>query len=407
MTPLLPVDDALARVLASLEGYRRPVVSLGLLPALGHVLAEDVISPIAVPGEDNSAMDGYALRAADAAGALRVSQRIPAGTIGSELAPGTAARIFTGAAIPPGADAVVMQENCEASGGVVTISGSVRAGQNIRPRGQDIAVADVVLQAGRVLRPQDLGLLASVGASHVRVFKPLKVAILSTGDELLDPADVAADNVLQAGQLYNSNRYTLAGLLASLNMEVVDGGIIPDDPEATAQALLGAARRADCVISSGGVSVGEEDHVKNQVEKLGRLDLWKLAIKPGKPLAFGSIGNTPFFGLPGNPTSVFVTFCLVARPYLLKMQGINEPASPKIKAVAGFSTGKPGGRQEYRRVTLRNTGRGLEATDFGNQSSGVLSSVSHSNALAVIPPGEVIAEGDTVEVILLDQLTRS
>lgn len=407
MTPLLPVDDALARVLASLEGYRRPVVSLGLLPALGHVLAEDVISPIAVPGEDNSAMDGYALRAADAAGALRVSQRIPAGTIGSELAPGTAARIFTGAAIPPGADAVVMQENCEASGGVVTISGSVRAGQNIRPRGQDIAVADVVLQAGRVLRPQDLGLLASVGASHVRVFKPLKVAILSTGDELLDPADVAADNVLRAGQLYNSNRYTLAGLLASLNMEVVDGGIIPDDPEATAQALLGAARRADCVISSGGVSVGEEDHVKNQVEKLGRLDLWKLAIKPGKPLAFGSIGNTPFFGLPGNPTSVFVTFCLVARPYLLKMQGINEPASPKIKAVAGFSTGKPGGRQEYRRVTLRNTGRGLEATDFGNQSSGVLSSVSHSNALAVIPPGEVIAEGDTVEVILLDQLTRS
>jgi molybdopterin molybdotransferase len=389
LTPLLPVDDALARVLASLEGYRRPVVSLGLLPALGHVLAEDVISPIAVPGEDNSAMDGYALRAADAAGALRVSQRIPAGTIGSELAPGTAARIFTGAAIPPGADAVVMQENCEASGGVVTISGSVRAGQNIRPRGQDIAVADVVLQAGRVLRPQDLGLLASVGASHVRVFKPLKVAILSTGDELLDPADVAADNVLQAGQLYNSNRYTLAGLLASLNMEVVDGGIIPDDPEATAQALLGAARRADCVISSGGVSVGEEDHVKNQVEKLGRLDLWKLAIKPGKPLAFGSIGNTPFFGLPGNPTSVFVTFCLVARPYLLKMQGINEPASPKIKAVAGFSTGKPGGRQEYRRVTLRNTGRGLEATDFGNQSSGVLSSVSHSNALAVIPPGEV------------------
>jgi molybdopterin molybdotransferase len=189
-------------------------------------------------------------------------------------------------------------------------------------------------------------------------------------------------------------------------MEVVDGGIIPDDPEATAQALQAAARNADCVISSGGVSVGEEDHVKNQVEKLGRLDLWKLAIKPGKPLAFGSIGNTPFFGLPGNPTSVFVTFCLVARPYLLKMQGFNEPDLPKIKAVAGFSTGKPGGRQEYRRVTLRNTERGLEATDFGNQSSGVLSSVSHSNALAVIPPGEVIAEGEGLEVILLDHLTR-
>ena len=405
--PLMPVDDALARVLASLEGYRQPIVSLDLLPALGRVLAEDVISPIAVPGEDNSAMDGYALRAADATGTLAVSQRIPAGTIGSELAAGTAARIFTGAAIPPGADAVVMQENCEASGGSVTISGSVSAGQNIRPRGQDITVGDIVLHAGRVLRPQDLGLLASTGASQVRVFKPLKVAILSTGDELVDPADVAPDNVLRAGQLYNSNRYTLAGLLASLNMEVVDGGIIPDDPEATAQALQAAAGRADCVISSGGVSVGEEDHVKNQVEKLGRLDLWKLAIKPGKPLAFGSIGNTPFFGLPGNPTSVFVTFCLVARPYLLKMQGVNEPGLPKIKAVAGFSTGKPGGRQEYRRVTLRNTGRGLEATDFGNQSSGVLSSVSHSNALAVIPPGEAIAEGGGVEVILLDHLTRS
>ena len=407
MTPLLPVDDALVRVLASLEGHRQPVVSLGLLPALDHVLAEDIISPIAVPREDNSAMDGYALRVADAAVALPVSQRIPAGTIGSQLAPGTAARIFTGAAIPPGADAVVMQENCEATEGSVTISGSVSVGQNIRPRGQDINMGDVVLQAGRVLRPQDLGLLASVGASQVRVYKPLRVAILSTGDELVDPADVATDNVLQAGQLYNSNRYTLAGLLTSLNMDVVDGGIIPDDPDATALALQAAARGADCVISSGGVSVGEEDHVKNQVEKLGRLDLWKLAIKPGKPLAFGSIGDTPFFGLPGNPTSVFVTFCLVARPYLLKMQGINEPCSPTIKAVARFSTNKPGGRQEYRRVTVCSTERGLEAMDFGNQSSGVLSSVSHSNALAVIPPGEVISEGGEVEVILLDHLTRS
>jgi molybdopterin molybdotransferase len=406
LIPLLPVEAALDRVLASLKTRKRPVVTLDLMAALGSVLAENVVSPIAVPGEDNSAMDGYALRAADAGERLRVSQRIPAGTVGAELALGTAARIFTGAAIPAGADAVVMQENCEAREGSVTVSGPVSVGQNIRPRGQDIDAGDITLRMGRRLRPQDLGMLASVGASKVKVYTSLKVAILSTGDELVDPAKVASDHVLQAGQLYNSNRYTLAGLLASLNIEVVDGGIIPDDPEATACALQAAAEGADCIISSGGVSVGEEDHVKDQVEKLGQLDLWKLAIKPGKPLAFGSISNTPFFGLPGNPTSVFVTFCLVVRPYLLKMQGFDEPEPLRLVAVAGFSTDRPGGRQEYRRVTLGNTERGLEATDYRNQSSGVLSSVSHSNALAVIPPGEVIREGGLVEVILLDHLTR-
>ncbi|MBE9539087.1 MAG: molybdopterin molybdotransferase MoeA [Proteobacteria bacterium] len=397
----MPVEAALAQVLANVRGDVRVEIQVDLINALACVLAVDIISPLAVPGDDNSAMDGYALRAADATGPLPVSQRIPAGTVGAPLQPGTAARIFTGASIPEGADAVVMQENCTVENGSVTVSGSVKVGQNIRPRGQDIAQGQVVLSAGRRLRPQDLGLLASIGAAQVTVFRPLKVAILSTGDELVDPA---SGTHLQPGQLYNSNRYTLAGLLSSLNMEVVDAGIIPDDPEATALALQGAADSADCVISSGGVSVGEEDHVKNQVEKLGSLNLWKLAIKPGKPLAFGAIGNTPFFGLPGNPTSVYVTFCLVARPFLLKMQGLDEPEAVKLMAVAAFNSGKPGGRQEYRRVTVgNNAAGGLETMDYGNQSSGVLSSVSHSNALAVIPPGSVINEGDLVEVILLDQ----
>ena len=403
MTPLLPVEGALQRVLGSIGGSR-PVTEVELIAALGRVLARDIISPIAVPGEDNSAMDGYALRAQDAATPLPVSQRIPAGTIGSALQPVSAARIFTGAAIPEGADAVVMQENCTFADGVVRIEGPVVVGQNVRPRGQDLNEGEVVLRAGRVLKPQDMGLLASIGTRKVPVYQRLKVAILSTGDELVDPSEAGANKQLPPGQLYNSNRYTLSGLLTSMGLEVIDGGIIPDNPEETAQALREAATKADCVISSGGVSVGEEDHVKTQVEKLGKLDLWKLAIKPGKPLAFGSIGGTPFFGLPGNPTSVFVTFCLIARPYLLKLQGVEEPEPVKLTACAKFCSGKPGVRQEYRRVTVVEGEAGLLASDFGNQSSGVLSSVSHSNAFAVIPPGEVISEGDRVEVILLDHL---
>jgi molybdopterin molybdotransferase len=396
----LPVEEALTRVLAQVPVNARPVVELDLMEALGAVLAEDLVSPMAVPREDNSAMDGYALRAQDAPGPLPISQRITAGTVGAPLQLGTAARIFTGAVIPQGADTVVMQENCQELDGCVTISGAVDAGQNIRRAGQDIVSGSVVLKAGRRLRPQDLGLLASIGTARVSVYRPLKVAILSTGDELVDPASAAT---LQPGQLFNSNRYTLAGLLKHLNMEVIDAGIIPDDPEATGRALQAAAAMADCVISSGGVSVGEEDHVKRQVEKLGRLDLWKLAIKPGKPLAFGSIDGTPFFGLPGNPTSVFVTFCLVARPFLLKLQGLVEGEAVTIMAVAAFTCDRPGSRQEYRRVTVRNTAAGLEAKDYGNQSSGVLSSVSHSNAFAIIPPGTVVKKGDLVELMLLDQ----
>jgi len=399
---LTPLAEALERILAE-EFSAPPIETCRLLDAQGRVLAETVLSPVAVPFDDNSAMDGYALRAADSDLELRVTQRIAAGSCGERVAPGTAARIFTGAPMPAGADAVVMQENCELEGDRLRLLQPVRSGENVRARGQDIAEGDVVLPAGRRLRGEDLGVLASIGMAEVPVRRRLKVAILSTGDELVEPAP---DAKLSPGQIFNSNRYTLHGLLTELGAEVLDYGLVADSPEATATVLAEAAAAADLVVSSGGVSVGEEDHVKNQVEKLGALHLWKLQIKPGKPLAYGRIGDTPFFGLPGNPAAVFVTFCMLVRPWLQQRQGMIATPPLSLQARADFERPRPGGRQEYLRAKACMRDGELWATLHSNQSSGVLSSVSWANALVVIPPATTVTAGDSVELLLLDQLNR-
>ena len=402
MPGLTPLTEALELVLTGVAPIDEKE-ECTLVDSLGRVLAENAVSAVAVPNDDNSAMDGYALRSAECGQVLEVSQRIPAGATGSELIPGTAARIFTGAPVPPGADAVVMQENCERDGDELRVLKPVDSGENIRPRGQDIQPGDSVLPAGRRLQGEDLGVLASIGLARVPVVRRLVVAVLSTGDELVEPGTAEE---LSHGQIFNSNRFTLQGLLAGLGMEVRDFGVVPDDPEATAQVLREAAAAADCVISTGGVSVGEEDHVRNQVEALGQLQLWKLRIKPGKPLAFGHVLETPFFGLPGNPAAVYVTFSLVVRPWLLARQGA-EPSPPLgIVALADFEQARAGSREEYLRCRVESRDGELRAALHPNQSSGVLSSISWANALAVVPPGVTVARGDMVTVYLLDQLNR-
>nr|VFJ43811.1 MAG: molybdopterin molybdotransferase [Candidatus Kentron sp. DK] len=395
---MFDVDEARAFLLER----ARPITEterVDTIHGLGRVLAEDVASPIDVPGYDNSAMDGYALRSEDLATGerqLTVSGRIPAGESaeGIELLPGQAARIFTGAPIPNGADAVVMQEHCRQDGDRLLIEKLVSRGANIRPRGNDIRAGTPVLSAGARLTPWALGLIASVGRSSVTVFRRPRVALLSSGDELVQPGAP-----LRAGQCYDSNRHTLFGLLTALGCEVQDLGTIPDDFAATQATLREAAGRADMVITSGGVSVGEEDHVKRAVETIGQLDLWKIAVKPGKPLAQGRIGDADFIGLPGNPVSVLVTFCLFVRPMLARRQGMTDISFPLPRQVtAGFDWSRAGNRREYARARLVPQGNGNppKAVLFERQGSDVLSSAVWANGLVEIPPGTVIAWGDRV-----------
>jgi len=399
--PLLSLDEALARLLAGAAAARiADVDTVSTFGALGRVLAADVVSAIDVPPADNTSMDGYAVRMADvlqAGQVLPVGQRIPAGVVGVPLAPRTAARIFTGAQVPSGADAIVMQEFCAAVEGGVRIDAVPQPGQWIRRRGEDVAVGATVLAQGSRLTPQALGLAAGVGAATLIVCRRPRVALFSTGDELVMPGVVAPD-ALPPGAIYNSNRYTLRGLLQAAGCEVTDLGIVPDRLDATRDALRRAAVAHDLILSSGGVSVGEEDHIRPAVAAEGRIELWQVAIKPGKPLAFGSVrrggdGRALFIGLPGNPVSSFVTFLLAVAPVLRAMQGMGTALPPALALPAQFDWPRPDKRREFLRVR-RNDQGGLDL--FANQSSGVLTSVVWADGLVDNPPGGKIAHGDLV-----------
>jgi molybdopterin molybdotransferase len=398
--PMLTLDEALARLV---DGARPAAITqaetVSTFDALGRVLAADVASLIDVPPADNTSMDGYALRTADvpAAGTLLpVSQRIPAGVVGAPLAPGSAARIFTGAQVPPGADAVVMQEQCEAVGQGVRVLAVPQAGQWIRRRGEDVRAGAVVLARGTRLTPQALGLAASVGAATLDVVRRPRVALFSTGDELAMPGEP-----LKPGAIYNSNRYTLRGLLEAAGCAVSDLGIVPDRLDATRAALREAAAGHDLILTSGGVSVGEEDHIRPAVTAEGRVELWQVAIKPGKPLAFGAVGSALFIGLPGNPVSSFVTFLLAVRAVLRVLQG-SDPALPRALPLrADFDWPNPDKRREFLRARLNDAG-GLDL--FANQSSGVLTSAVWASGLIDNPPGQAIRRGDGVRYWPLTEL---
>jgi len=405
---LLSLDDALQSLREAVTPWTAAhSESVSTFDALGRVLAEDVVSLLDVPPADNSAMDGYALRACDVpqeGTVLPVSQRIAAGHLGEALQPGTAARIFTGAFVPAGADAVVMQERCEALGeSSVRINMLPQAGQAVRRRSEDVAQGAAVLARGTRLTPQALGLAASVGAAHLQVMRRPRVALFSTGDELVMPGEP-----LRPGAIYNSNRFTLRALLQAAGCEVLDLGIVPDQLDATRAALRQAAADCDLIISSGGVSVGEEDHVKAAMQAEGRLQLWQLAIKPGKPLAFGamrraevSAGEAWFLGLPGNPVSSFVTFLLAARTLLRRLQGMDASLPPGLPLRADFSWPRADKRREFLRARVNAQGA---AELFKNQGSGVLTSAVWGDGLVDNPAGSVIAPGDTVRFIPFSEL---
>lgn len=392
---LMPVEVALEMILAKVP-EAPSCETVYLEQAVGRVLADSPQASVDVPPADNSSMDGYAVRLSDltAGKALPVSQRIPAGQAPQPLAEGSVARIFTGAEIPAGADAVIMQEQAEVTPEGVLFSAQVAAGENIRRQGQDLRAGQPVLAKGTRLMPADIGVLASTGLDSVLVYRPLKVAILSTGDELVDPGEA-----LGPGQIYNSNRFVLSALLTQMGCVPVDIGRVADTADDTRQALEKAAAQADCIISTGGVSVGEEDHVKAAVESLGELSVWKLKIKPGKPLAFGHVQGVPFFGLPGNPASTLVTFCVIARSFILQMQGAQAKAPLTFQVPAGF-TRKPALRQEYLRARIEQQ----RVVPFYNQNSGVLSSASWADGLAIVPPDTAVQEGDAVAFIPFSEL---
>ncbi len=402
---MLTLDEALSRLLASVQPLpATEALRLSTFDALGRVLAQEVRSALDVPPADNTSMDGYALRRADvltAGSVLPVRQRIPAGVVGAPLQPGTAARVFTGAQVPAGADAVVMQEQCEATAEGVKVNVVPELGQWIRRRGEDVRAGDVVLPLGTRLTPQALGLAATVGAAHLMVARRPRVALFSTGDELVMPGEP-----LKPGAIYNSNRYTLRALIQALGCECVDLGIVPDQLAATREALRRAAQDADLIVTSGGVSVGEEDHLRPAVQAEGHLELWQIAIKPGKPFAFGAVrraddSTAHFVGLPGNPVSSFVTFLLLVRPLLLRLQGATDTAPKPTPTRADFDWPRPDRRREFLRVR-RNAAGGLDL--FPNQGSGVLNSAVWGDGLVDNGAGQSVKSGDSVAFLSFAEL---
>lgn len=399
--PMLSTQEALDFLLSAV----RPVCTAGAhekLPTIaanGRILAADQSSLLDVPPADNTQMDGYAVRASDCASGetrLRISQRIPAGHVPQALVPGTAARIFTGAMIPEGADAVVMQEQCQADGEFVVIKHQPRSGEWVRRQGEDIQAGSTILKAGTRLRAQELGLAASVGLAQVPVLRRPRIAIFFTGDELTMPGEA-----LKPGAIYNSNRFTLNGLLQDLGCVVTDYGIVPDKLDATRDTLRRASQDHDLIITSGGVSVGEEDHIRPAVEAEGSLNMWQIAMKPGKPLAFGEVGKAFFMGLPGNPVSSFVTFLLFVRPFILRMQGVEKVMPVAYQVRADFDWLKPDRRNEFLRARLNAEG-GLDI--FANQSSGVLTSTVWGDGLIDLAPGQIIRKGELVRYIPFSSL---
>ena len=399
---MLSFEQALERLLAAAQPVEE-VRRVPLTAAVGRILARTQRSTVAVPPLDNSAMDGYALRVADVAQSgvcLPVSQRIPAGTVGTPLQVGTAARIFTGAPIPQGADAVVMQERCEHGEAGVIINHVPGPGENIRRRGEDIDEGTEILPAGRKLRAQDVALAAAAGLPELPVFRRVRVGVFFTGDELVQPGEP-----LPPGAIYNSNRYALRALLEGLGCEVRDLGTVPDTLAATRDALRRAAADNDLILTSGGVSVGEEDHVKPAVEAEGALEMWKIAIKPGKPLTFGEVrkaeGKAWFVGLPGNPVAAFVTFLVMVRPFILRLQGASELAPRLLRLPAAFDWPRPDARAEFLRARCNDQG---EIELFPHQGSGVVTSLCWADGLVFNPPGQAIARGDRVAFASFSEL---
>ena len=403
---LMSTDDALTLLFDSAIVSTQTEIS-SLDSSIGRILAQDICSNINVPGFDNSSMDGYTI-ALDENNTSMTNQsfdvvdRITAGSTGNELKRGNAARIFTGAPIPPGANTVVMQEECQASddGSQITIKRAINLKENIRPTGNDILKNDVILSAGKKIEPQDIALAASVGIAELEVFKKLKAGVFFTGDELVEPG-----KPLTPGKIYNSNRYALVALLNKAGCDVINLGNIKDNLDSTCNALERLSSECDLIITSGGVSVGEEDHVKPAVEKLGKLSLWRIKMKPGKPLAYGQVRNIPFIGLPGNPVSSFVTYCIFALPFIKKMQGNSNFKTETIKVKANFDCKRAKPRREFARVRIDYSSEIPLANLYPKQGSDVMSSIVWADGFIEIPENTTFENGTILNYYPLTELT--